>query len=152
MRKIKILDIAPGLINGIEVHMPNDTETYRETYFEWTPAGLAAMFNSKEICGGVLKAWRHLPAFREAETHADKEMFYFISGTAIMMFIDCKDGKPDITTAQIVRIQPGTQIVISAGKGHFVAVAEGAEPVVAVVAAPKMDAPRVALSEAVEGI
>jgi len=35
--------------------------------------------------------------------------------------------------------------VIAAGKGHFVAVAETDEPVEAVVVAPRMDAPRMAL-------
>jgi len=55
-------------------------------------------------------------------------------------------------TAQVVRIQAGTQIIIPASKAHFVPVAEGDEPVEIVVVAPRMDAPRIDLPDSVEGI
>ena len=83
--------------------------------------------------------------------HIDREMFYFVSGEAIMFFIDVVDGRPDMASAQMARIQPGTQIVIDEGKGHFVAVANDSQPVYAVVVSPKMDAPRMTLPEAVSG-
>jgi hypothetical protein len=51
-----------------------------------------------------------------------------------------------------VRIQAGTQIIVAAGKGHFVPVAEGPEYVAAVVISPKMAAPRLSLPETVEGV
>lgn len=152
MKEIKIQDLVPGLVNGIDIQMPGEAITYRETYFEWTGSTLLAEFNKKDIGGGILKAWHNVPVFHEAETHIDAEMFYFVSGTALMMFIDYKDGQPDIETAQIVRIQPGTQLVIPAEKGHFVAVAEGDEPMYAIVVAPRMDAPRAALSMPLKGI
>ena len=151
MRKIKIQNIENGLVNGIEVQMPESAETCREAYFEWTATSLVGKMKTNEISGGVLRSWKHTPVFYEMESHVDTEMFYFVSGTALMLFIDMKDGKPDIETAQIVRIFPGTGLAISPGKGHFVAVAEGAEPVCAVVAAPRMEAPRQTLQEAVEG-
>jgi oxalate decarboxylase/phosphoglucose isomerase-like protein (cupin superfamily) len=100
----------------------------------------------------VLRAWHHAPVFYEMENHIDTEMFYFVSGVALMLFIDVKNGKPDNDTAQIVRIQPGTQISIDVGKGHFMTVAEGSEPICAVVVSPKMDAPRMTLADPVEGI
>jgi oxalate decarboxylase/phosphoglucose isomerase-like protein (cupin superfamily) len=105
-----------------------------------------------EISGGALKAWHHVPVFKEVETHIDAEMFYFISGTAIMLFMDVDGGQPELDTAQIVRIQPGTQIIIPEGKRHFVAVAEGDEPVEMIVVAPTTDAPRITLPTPVEGI
>jgi quercetin dioxygenase-like cupin family protein len=74
-------------------------------------------------------------------------MFYFVSGVALMLFVDIKDGQVDLDTAQIVRVQPGTQLVIEAGKGHFVAVAESEAPVEMIVVSPKMG-----LAEAVEGV
>lgn len=150
--KIKIQDLSPKLVPGIEVQMPAAVVPYRENYFEWAASSLLAKMHTDEVSGGVLKAWPHAPIFREIETHIDAEMFYFVSGVALLLFIDFKDGQPDPETAQVVRIQPGTQIVISAGKGHFVPVAEGDEPLEIIVVAPKMDAPRMPLPVVIEGI
>jgi oxalate decarboxylase/phosphoglucose isomerase-like protein (cupin superfamily) len=80
-----------------------------------------------------LEAWRHTPVFTEVETHCDSEMFYFLFGVALMLFADLKDGQVDLETVQIVRIQPGAQIIIAAGKAHFVPAAADSPPVVAVV-------------------
>jgi oxalate decarboxylase/phosphoglucose isomerase-like protein (cupin superfamily) len=151
MKKVKIQNLKPELVKGVEVVLPQNN-AYRETYFEWKETALTAEFATHNVSGGTLQAWYHQPLFKEAENHIDAEMFYFISGTALMMFIDYKKGKPDLKTAQVVRILPGTKIIIAKGKGHFVPVAEGNDPVSVVVVAPKMDAPRVALSEPILGI
>lgn len=152
MKKISIQDLVPGLVGNIEVQLPATEAGYKESYFEWTASSLMMSMNTTEVTGGILKAWHHTPVFFEVETHVDAEMFYFISGVALMLFVDMDNGKPVLDTAQIVRIKPGTQIIIPAGKGHFVAVAESSEPVNAVVVTPKMDAPRVSLTEPLEGI
>ena len=152
MRKINITDLIPGVVKGIEIQMPTEEPGYKEAYFEWTASLLVSKINTTEVSGGILKAWHHVPVFSEIETHIDTEMFYFVSGVALMLFVDVKNGKPDSETAQIVRIQPGTQIIIHPGKGHFVPVSDGSEPVYVVVAAPKMEAPRMLLPESVEGI
>jgi quercetin dioxygenase-like cupin family protein len=153
MRKIQIQDLRPGLVRGVEVLLPGKVPAaYEETYFKWAASPLVVNFQTKEVSGGILEAWRHTPVFTEVETHSDSEMFYFLSGAALMLFADLKDGQVDLETAQIVRIQPGTQIIINAGKAHFVPVAIDSTPVVAVVVSPKMGAPRVALAEAVEGV
>jgi dTDP-4-dehydrorhamnose 3,5-epimerase-like enzyme len=152
MEKIKIQDLTPGLVKGIEVQMPTETAGYTETYFEWTASSLVAKFNTTEISGGILQTWHHVPVFQEVETHIDAEVFYYVSGVALMLFVDLKDGRPNMDSAQIVRIQPGTQLIVPAGKGHFVAVAEGAKPVFAVIVSPKMYAPRTTLPVSVEGI
>jgi mannose-6-phosphate isomerase-like protein (cupin superfamily) len=152
MKEVKIQDLAPGIVAGIQVQMPSPLPGCREAYFEWTASTLTSKFNTTEVSGGILRAWRYVPVFQELETHIDAEMFYFVSGVALMLFIDIKEDGLDLKTAQIVRIQPGTQIIISAGKGHFVAVAEDSEPVYAVVVSPKMDAPRMTLPETVAGI
>ena len=151
MKKISIQDLKPGLVKGIEVQMPVQVAGHKENYFEWTASSLIAKFQSAEISGGVLQTWHHVPVFNEIETHTDAEMFYFVSGIALMLFVDIKDGQPGMGSAQMVRIQPGTQLIIAAGKGHFVAVAESKEPVYAVIVSPKMDAPRISLKETVEG-
>ncbi|HBF37160.1 MAG TPA: hypothetical protein DDW50_07550 [Firmicutes bacterium] len=152
MKKIKIQDLMPGLVTGIEVLLPTKKAGFKENYFEWTASPLVAKFATNEISGGILESWHHVPVFTEIETHVDNEMFYFISGIARMLFIDMKNGKPDINTAQVVRILPGTQIIISPGKAHFVPVAEDSMPFFAVVVSPKMAAPRISLLEPVEGI
>ncbi len=152
MKKIKIRNLEPNMIRGIDVLLPDETPGYQETYFTWTASSVIAQFNKKEVSGGILEAWHHTPVFTEVETHCDQEMFYFRSGVALMLFVDIKDECPDMDTAQMARIKAGTQIIISAGKAHFVPVAEDSEPVLAVVVSPKMDAPRVSLPEAVEGI
>jgi oxalate decarboxylase/phosphoglucose isomerase-like protein (cupin superfamily) len=152
IQEIRIEDLRPGLVAGIDVQMPQAAETYRERYFEWTASTLETSFATSDISGGVLKAWHHTPIFREAEIHADAEVFTFLQGVALMLFIDYAEGRPDPETAQIVRIQPGTQIVIPAGKGHFVPVAEGDEPVEIIVVAPRMDAPRQPLPAPIAGV
>ncbi len=152
MKKVVIENLAHNQISGVNVMLPEEESVYKEDFFEWRASLLTSCFHSKEVTGGVLKAWHHTPIFDEIETHVDKEVFYFVSGTAIMLFVDIIDDKPNMDTVQIVRIFPGTQIVIDEGKGHFVAVAEGNEPIYAVVVAPKMDAPRIKLEITVSGI
>jgi hypothetical protein len=150
--KIQIQDLSPKLVPGIEVQMQAVIVPSRENYFEWAASSLVAKMHTNEVSGGVLRAWRQAPVFREIETHIDAEMFYFVSGVALLLFIDVKDGQPDPETAQLVRVQPGTQIVISAGKGHFVPVAEGDQPLEVIVVGPKMEAPRMPLPVVIEGI
>ena len=151
MREVRIQDLVPGLVPGVSVAMPGD-EPYKETYFEWLAAPLTAAFKTREISGGNLKSWKSVPLFAQVETHADAELFYFLSGTAIMIFADLVKGQPDMGSIKVVRIGAGTRIIIPAGKAHFVPVAEGDAPVEVVVVAPKMDAPRVPLQEQVLGV
>lgn len=152
MRQIGVQDIEPGIVKGINVQMPPTAVGYREAYFEWTPSSLTVPFKTNEVSGGILRAGHHVPVFCEVETHADAEMFYFLSGTALMLFVDVNEGQADLESAQIVRIPAGTQLVIPSGKGHFVPVAEGDESVEMIVVAPRMDAPRVPLPTPIEGV
>jgi mannose-6-phosphate isomerase-like protein (cupin superfamily) len=152
VKKIKIQNLRSDLVKGVEVFLPDESSEYQETYFKWVASPLVVNFQKKEVSGGILEAWHHTPVFTEVETHCDNEMFYFLSGVALMLFADLKEGQVDLETAQIVRIQPGTQIIITAGKAHFVPVAKDSEHVVAVVVSPQMCAPRLALTEPVEGI
>ncbi len=149
---VKIKDLKTGMVEGVDVQMACTADVHKERYFNWEATTLTAKFNSTDVVGGILNAWHHTPVFSEIETHVDAEMFYFQTGTAIMLFIDVKDGKPDMNSAQMVRIKAGTQIIIAAGKGHFVPVAADCEPVRIVVVAPPMDAPRMSLTEEIEGI
>lgn len=151
MKEICIKDLLPGTVQGVTVALPGG-EAYRESYFEWTASSLVTGFKTSDISGGILKTWKNVPLFTQVETHIDAEMFYFLGGAAIMAFADIIDGQADMNSVEIVRVQPGTQIIITAGKAHFVPVAEGDMPVHIIVVAPKMDAPRIPLKEAVLGI
>lgn len=152
MKQVHIQDLQPGLVKGVMVALPQAFHPVQDHYFEWSAAPLTARFAEKDITGGLLSAWRHEPLFTLAESHVDDEMFYFLSGTALMLFVDYKDGVPDAETAQIVRIPAGTQIIIEKGKGHYVAVAQDDETVRVLVVAPPMEAPKTVLSEPVRGV
>jgi mannose-6-phosphate isomerase-like protein (cupin superfamily) len=151
VKEIHIEDLAPGLVKGVSVALPGG-EAYKETYFEWTAAQLVTTFKTSDVSGGTLKSWKSVPLFSQIETHVDAEMFYFLSGTAIMIFADVKDGKPDMKSIKVVRIRAGTHIIIPEGKAHFVPVAEDDTPLSIVVVAPRMDAPRIPLTETVLGV
>ncbi len=128
------------MVPGVAVALPGD-EPYKETYFEWRAAPLTAEFATRQVSGGNLKSWKSVPLFTQVETHVDAEMFYFLSGTAIMLFADLARGKPDMDSARIVRIAAGTRIIIP-----------GDTPVSVVVVAPQMEAPRVPLPEPILGV
>ena len=68
-----------------------------------------------------------------------------------MLFCDLEQGTPVMESMQLARIEPGTQIIVHAGKGHFVPVAVE-DSFDAVVYAPDQQAPRVQLPEVVEGV
>lgn len=149
---IKITDIADTQIAGVRVSMPQDyaKDIYCEDYFTWSGMPVITEFNTNRIMMGILEGWHHTPNFDKIEYHEDKESFYFISGTALMYFVDIRDGKPAMETSQIVRIPAGVELEIETGKGHFVAVAEG-DHFSALVTSPAQGAPRINLPETVCG-
>ena len=148
--KVKIQDLKDVAIKGVNVAFTESCDTYREDFFEWTAFPVVTRFKTDKIMSGLLQGWHHTPNFSVIEYHEDAEQFFFTEGTALMLFIDIVDGKPAMDTAQIVRIPAGTQLDIAAGKGHFVAVAEGCT-FKAIVVSPVQDAPRMDLSETVCG-
>lgn len=150
--QVRICNIEETAISGVEVHMAANDNPSAEKYFVWKESPLTAKFHQSEVSGGILQSWHHEFVFSEVEYHCDQELFYFVSGTAIMLFADIEDGKVKMESVQAVRVPEGTQLVIQEGKGHFVAIAEGDEPVKMVVVAPKMEAPRISLEEAVEAV
>lgn len=146
MRKtkyIKVEDIRENSVPGVTVHLPNKIPSFSEIYFEWYPSSITADFHSNRINVGMICSWHHKLEFDQVEYHSDKEIFYFVSGVGIMLFADIVDGKVDMTTVQLERIFPGTELVVDAFKGHFVPVAQNDEPVRIIVVEPEMSAPRI---------
>jgi mannose-6-phosphate isomerase-like protein (cupin superfamily) len=152
MRQIEIRDIDAMPIAGVTVVTERNFDPYVEGNFVWKATPLVASFSTSRVSGGILRATKRPPVFTEVETHVDDEAFYFVSGVALMAFADVDEGRVVEDSIQIARIRPDTQFIIAAGKAHFVPVAEGDEPVTAVVVSPKMDAPRLPLAEPVAGI
>ena len=152
MKQVRIVDLKNGIVPGIEVLLPGERISYHADYFEWLPSTLTVQFQKKFVSGGVLQAWRHAPIFQRIETHPDAELFFFISGVALMLFMEMSKDQPDLESAQIVRIRPGSQIIIPAGKAPYVPVAEDTHFVEMVVISPKMEATCLILPEAIEGI
>lgn len=149
MQKIKVIDFDPQVVGGVDVQMPDAGIMEKEQYFEWEPSSLIIKFKTPLISGGILRSFKHDFTFKEVETHIDAELFFFRSGIAIMPFIDIIDGKLLMGSAQIVRILPGTQIIIPAGKGHFVPLPEGEKSLEIIVVAPKMGDITTELPEAI---
>lgn len=149
--KTPIRDIREMKIAGVEVQSYPVENEYIETYFKWVPYHLQAAFAKNETIVGYLKGWHHAPVFTEVETHTDNEVFYFVHGACLMLFCDLEQGTPVMESMQLARIEPGTQIIVHAGKGHFVPVAVE-DSFDAVVYAPDQQAPRVQLPEVVEGV
>lgn len=151
--KVQITDLKDTLIRGVR-YKTEDTykkDIYKETFFEWQPMPLVSDFSTEKITAGILKGWHHVPEFHVIEYHEDKELFYYVSGTALMLFVDIQDGKPVMDTAQIVRVPAGCELEVEKGKGHFVAVAES-DCFTAVVIGPVQGAPRIELPEPVIGV
>ena len=63
-------------------------------------------FQVYEDCLRPVGGWHHTPTFNEIEYHEDAELFYFLEGPALMLFVDIKAGKAVMESAQIVRIPP----------------------------------------------
>jgi mannose-6-phosphate isomerase-like protein (cupin superfamily) len=150
--KKQIEDLKEHLIEGVAVQLPGSVAAEKGEYFQFTPAALIAGYKTSRIGSGVLRSLRHKVEFRVAEYHEDRETFIFVSGTAVMLFLDLENGRAKMETAHLVRIKEGTKIIIEPGKGHFVPVAEGNETVCAVVEAPSMPAIKVELPEAVSAV
>lgn len=148
--KVAIQDAKTAAVRGVRFSRKDDCAVYREDYFACTPLPLITQLQNTRVVCGVLEGWHHTPIFRILETHQDAETFYYFEGVALMPFCDMVNGKPDLKTAQVIRIEAGTQVEVAGGKAHFVAVAEG-DRFRTVVYCPQQSADRVTLEEAIEG-
>lgn len=151
MKQIKILSIEDIAISGVKVQLSSEYDIYEENYLRWSGTRLMLDLKSTSVAGGVLKVWRHQPVFQKLEYHDDREKFVFLQGTVIMPFVDVKDGKIIEDSLQYVRIPAGTEIIIEAGKAHFMPVACDSDSALMVVVSPDMPFYHVFLEEPVLG-
>lgn len=149
--KIRIQNLRDMQISGVHCCFHEECQPYLEGYFDWTAYPMITDMGDANICAGFLRAWRHTPNFRQVETHSGKELFYFVEGSCVMLFCDVRDGQAVMENAQLARIDAGTELVIDAGKAHFVPVGI-TDSFTAVVVSPKQEAPRIDLPEEIIGI
>jgi len=149
---VQICDMKPGLVSGVTVKNPEQMESHKEQWYEYTCANIQAKFEADRLDMVLVKMGKRRPVFQEVEAHQDTEVQFYVSGTVIALFIDIKEGTPDLDTAQIVRIREGTCLAVEKGKGHFVPVSQDNETAVMVVTMPTQDFPHVTLPEPVCGI
>ncbi len=125
MRKVIIQNWDQVQIPGVRfAAKAEQRRVIRENYFECTAMPLKTPMAADGVVCGILEGWHHTPVFNTWETHRDAETFYYFQGTALMPFIELKDGIPDPNSVKIVRIPAGVQVEVLAGVAHFVAVAE----------------------------
>lgn len=150
--KLLIEDLRPGCVSGVRVQLPIESPAPGDSYFTWAESSLTTSFQTCDVSGGVLCSTQKKVRFQEMEYHQDDEMFFFVSGTGIMAFCDIEKGSVLPSSIQLVRIRQGTQIIIEKGKGHFVPIAEEATGLTIIVISPKMEAIKVMVNEAIEGV
>ncbi|MEG1516164.1 MAG: hypothetical protein RSD95_14855 [Clostridia bacterium] len=148
---VKICNLRETTVSGVKAVYSDSYETHRDHYIEWTPFPISSEFQTGRVMAGLLQAWHHAPVFPWVERHEDNEMFYFVEGTGLMLFMDYVDEKPVLETAQVVRIPEGVTLEIAKGKGHCVAVAQG-DTYKVIVISPEQDAPKTQLTEEVCGV
>ena len=151
--QIKIQEIRDVKIRGVEVVFAEDVPISEAVdHFECTTWPLLTAFQSQEIVCGKMEGWHHVPVYNKVEYHHDAEIFYMVSGTALMYFVDLDENDNVLMdTAQMVRIPAGTLFNVEAHKGHWVPVAEG-DTYFAMVVAPKQGDIHLPLPEAIEGV
>lgn len=147
--KVKIEELKPGVVNGVKVQLPNVVTPFDCGYFKWYPSTITGDFKTTEISGGVLETVKKEIEYSQVEYHVDGEIFYFISGECVMLFCDLENGDVVDDSIQLVRISPGTQIEISAGKGHYAPIPINEEKTKVIIACPKLESPLVCLHEKV---
>ncbi len=147
--KRRIESIFELSIPGVRAHKVDPGSYYRESNFQ-------VCFFPVNIMGMTKADWIHMerrePVFDRLETHQASECAFFCTGEAIMPFATMRDGKLDVESICLARIPAGTQVEIDAGVPHYIAVAATDTDVNVVFVHPEIDAPRIFLDEAVEGI
>lgn len=125
MKTIVIRDYDKVQIPGVRFAC-KDTETnvICKDHFRCTILPQKTPMVTGMIMCDVLEGPAQIPVFSSWETHTYAESFYYFRGTALMPFIEIKDGKADPDTVQIVRIPAGVQVEVLPGVGHYVATAE----------------------------
>ncbi|MDR1541884.1 MAG: hypothetical protein LBU32_28675 [Clostridiales bacterium] len=149
--KVKVQDLVPGVVDGLDMHIPGSGVPVREKWYEWVPVAIEAQFQTCAVSGGVLKGWKHAPVFTDLEFYPDKRLVFVVMGCGIFPFADVKDGVVDMESVQLIRAKRGSKFVVPAYKASFAPVAENELEVICVIASARMEPKRIVLAEEIEG-
>ena len=151
--EIYIQKLEDTKINGVTCCFKKDVTPYTESYFDWKAYPMISNMKETHLRIGLLTSWHHKPEFDQIEYHDGQELFFFTEGPCLMLFCDIRDGAPIMESAQLVRIEAGTELLVDAGKGHFVPVGvDDTDRFRAVVVSPPQEAPRIMLPEIIIGV
>ena len=78
--RVRIQDIRPGMVSGVEGRMPGDGGAHCEGRFIWRGGTLCAGLGDARLTGGVLRAFHHMSVFAQMEYHVDRAMFFSLRG------------------------------------------------------------------------
>ncbi|MCI8333060.1 MAG: hypothetical protein HFH25_00585 [Lachnospiraceae bacterium] len=107
-------------VKGVRFAPVSKSVLLQKEHFEWTSFPLETGLKTNRVVSGLLKGWHRTVEFDTVEYHEDTENFFFMEGECIMPFCDQKQGEADMDTMQLIRILPGTQVEVQAGKCHYV--------------------------------
>lgn len=120
MLKIKVENAEKATVNGVRFAFAEDGMLLAKEHFEWTSFPLETALKTNKVISGLLQGWHQKVEFHTVEYHEDTENFFFFEGECIMPFCDRNGEVPDMDTLQFIRIRPGTQVEVKAGKCHYV--------------------------------
>lgn len=149
--EIRIINAEDASISDVRFAFPKSENVLRRGNFEWSSFPLESLLRTNKVISGILKGWHRTVEFDTVEYHMDTENFYFAEGVCIMPFANRIGDAVDIGSLQLVRIQPGTQVEVKAGKCHYVPIPEG-DTFRAFVFTPRQDSILLSLDDTVRGI
>lgn len=117
---VKVENAETAFVRGVRFAFASQGALLEKEHFEWRSFPLETSLKTNKVISGWLQGWHRTIEFDTVEYHGDTENFFFIEGECIMPFCDQKDDKADMGTLQLVRILPGMQVEVEAGKCHYV--------------------------------
>ena len=123
--KVHVINAEDAKISGVRFAFPGEENLLCSGHFEWRSFPLETMLRTNKVISGILQGWHRTVEFDTLEYHDDTENFYFTEGTCIMPFGTRVGDSVDPDSLQLVRIRPGTQVEVKAGKLHYVPIPLG---------------------------
>ncbi|WP_195542639.1 hypothetical protein [Massiliimalia timonensis] len=119
--KISVLHDADA-VAGIAMYPIESAEKIQEDYFTAYFHRPSFPFQDSSVkCNLIRTAGSTWPvSIDKVETHSEPEVFCFVEGISTMLFVDVHDSKPDLESAVLLKIPPGTVLQISKGKAHYI--------------------------------
>lgn len=149
MLRKNVIYAGEASVKGVRFASVTEGTLLEKEHFQWTSFPLETSLKTNHVISGLLQGWHQKVRFHTVEYYRDTENFFFLEGECIMPFCDRDGDIPDMETLQLIRIQPGTQVEVSAGKCHYVPIPLG-DTFKAYVFTPQQESILLPLAEEVE--